>query len=119
MKMIKKIKQDKKSSLLRVTSYELHDCGFSIVGVLVAVFISSVGMAAILNLVTSSFNGAQVGKMRLIASGLAQEGIEIVRNDRRANSVGGEWNNWYASVSSGDYVTEVKASDKSIVVTPL
>jgi len=88
--------------------------GFSIVGVLVAVFVSSVGMAAILSLVISSFSGAQVGKMRLIASGLAQEGIEIVRNDRRS-TVGDDWGSWYEGVPSGDYKVEIK-TDHSINV---
>jgi len=81
--------------------------GFTIMGVIVAIFISSVSMAAILGLVSSSFNGASVGKMRLIASGLAQEGIEIIRDYRRASADENNWDTWYGSVSSGDYLVEI------------
>jgi len=95
--------------------------GFSIIGVLVAVFVSSVGMAAVLDLVTGSFSGAQVAKMRLIASGLAQEGIEIIRDDRSGSADEEGWDRWYniISMSATDYKVEINKTDGSIsIITP-
>ncbi|MBU1178862.1 hypothetical protein KKB69_00775 [Patescibacteria group bacterium] len=65
--------------------------GFSFIGVMVATFIASIGMVALFSLSIMSLKGASVGEMRLIASGLAQEGIEIVRDVRAINI---EWSNW-------------------------
>ena len=46
--------------------------------------------------------------MRLIASGLAQEGIEVIRDMRRTNL---EWNNWYSSISDGIYRVQYDSDD--------
>jgi|TARA_Y100000031_G_scaffold69444_1_gene77172 hypothetical protein len=74
--------------------------GFSLLGVIVSVFLITVGLTAILTLANISLKGASTGKMRLIASGLTQEGIEVVRNMRKTEL---DWNDWYSAVSSGDY----------------
>jgi len=74
--------------------------GFSLLGVIVAIFITTVGLVAILNLANIALKGASPSKMKLIASGLAQEGIELVRSMRRAEI---EWDAWYSAVPNGDY----------------
>lgn len=76
--------------------------GFGLIGVIVAILIVTVGLVGILTLASMSLKGASVSKMRLIASGLAQEGIEVVR-DMRRSSIGSEWDNWYALISDGVY----------------
>lgn len=91
--------------------------GFTLLGLIVAIFIVAVGLVGILALANISLKGASVSKMRLIASGLAQEGIEIVRDTRRANT---EWDDWYTLVSSGNYRVQYDSvSLMSFLSTPL
>ena len=59
--------------------------GFSILEVMSAIFILSVGMGGALSLMNQTLSAASVVKQRVTASYLAQEGIEIVRNIRDTN----------------------------------
>ncbi len=91
--------------------------GFSLIGVIVAIFIVAIGMVGILNLSQASLKGAFSSKMRLVASGLAQEGTEIIRYMRRSQT---EWDDWYGSILSGDYLVQHNSSDLlSFSETPL
>ncbi|MBU1137165.1 prepilin-type N-terminal cleavage/methylation domain-containing protein [Patescibacteria group bacterium] len=91
--------------------------GFSMIGIIVAMFITSVALVSILGLVTTSLKAAETSKMKLIASGLAQEAIEIVRDMRKGQI---EWNNWYANIANGDYRVQYNsASLLSFLDTPL
>jgi len=81
--------------------------GFSLLGVIIAIFIAITGLIAILSLANYSLSAASNSKMKLIASGLAQEGIEVVRNMRESQS---DWNNWYSSVVNGDYRIQYNSS---------
>lgn len=81
--------------------------GFSLLGVIIASFITITGLIAILSLANYSLSAASSSKMKLIASGLAQEGIELVRNMRESQL---DWNNWYSSVISGDYRVQYNSS---------
>ena len=74
--------------------------GFSLIGVIASLFIISVGLTGVVSLAGMSLKSSTTSKMRLIASGLAQEGIETIRDLRRANV---EWDNWYSSISNDDY----------------
>ena len=82
--------------------------GFSLIGVIVAVFIVTIGMVGILDLSQASLKGALLSKMRLVASGLAQEGAEIIRYMRRSQT---EWDNWYGSILSGNYLVQYNSPD--------
>ncbi|MEA2113138.1 MAG: prepilin-type N-terminal cleavage/methylation domain-containing protein [Patescibacteria group bacterium] len=82
--------------------------GFSLIGVIVAIFIIAIGLVGILSLSQTSLKGAYLSKMRLVASGLAQEGIEVVRYTRRSQM---EWDSWYGSISSGDYLVQYDSPD--------
>jgi prepilin-type N-terminal cleavage/methylation domain-containing protein len=77
--------------------------GFSLLEVIIAMFIILIGLVGILSLANMSLKNASVSKMRLIASGLAQEGIEIVRDIRRSYS---DWDDWYGAVVDGDYLVQ-------------
>ena len=82
--------------------------GFSLIGVIVAIFIVAISMVGMLDLSQTSLKGAFSSKMRLVASGLAQEGIEVVRYTRRSQT---EWDDWYNSISSGDYLVQYNSSN--------
>ena len=83
--------------------FRQKSAGFGLLGVIISVFIITVGLTAILSLANMSLKGASAGKMRLIASGLTQEGIEIIRNMREVEL---DWDDWYEDaeiVAGGDY----------------
>jgi prepilin-type N-terminal cleavage/methylation domain-containing protein len=67
--------------------------GFSIIEVLVALVIISIGMLAISSLVIQNLQVESVNKNYIIASMLAQEGLELVRNLRDKNwmTTGASW----------------------------
>ncbi len=69
--------------------------GVSLLGVIIATFIVAVGLIAILSLANKTLKSSTTSKMRLIASGLAQEGIEIVRETRKSYP---EWADWYSGI---------------------
>ena len=80
--------------------------GFTLVEVLVALFILITGVVAGLSTINSGLASTQVAKSKLIAANLTQEGIEIVRNIRDNNwleqriNPGLLWDNGF---SSGDW----------------
>ena len=59
--------------------------GFTILEVITAIFILSIGVGASLSLINQTLSAATLVEQKLIASYLAQEGIEIVRNIRDTN----------------------------------
>lgn len=59
--------------------------GFTVLEVITAIFILTVGVGAALSLMNQTLATGSVVEQRLIASHLAQEGIEIVRNIRDTN----------------------------------
>jgi hypothetical protein len=75
-----------------------HNKGFSFIGVTVATFIAMVGIMGVFSLANMSLSAAQVSKMRLIASGLAQEGVEIIRDIRKSNTDWRDWE-WYSTTT--------------------
>ncbi len=77
-----------------------RNAGFSLMEVIVSVFLISVGLIGALTLINYTVDSASISSSRLVAANLAQEGIEIVRNLRDSNL---EWSSWYASVVNGDY----------------
>ncbi len=92
-KIFKKFK--KRLFVIRYSS-SVRNVGFSLIGILISVFVASVGMMAIFSLSTMSLKTSDVGQKRLIASGLAQEGIEIVRDIRMSHSSWEDWV-WYST----------------------
>jgi len=91
--------------------------GFSLLEVIITIFIVAIGLVGILSLVNISLKGPILSRDRLIASGLAQEGIEIVRDIRKSNI---EWDDWYSAVSDGSYRVQYNsASLMSYSETPL
>lgn len=99
--------------------------GLSLIGVLISIFIVSINLVAVLSLSSISLRGSTIGEMRLIASGLAQEGAEVVRHVRQGNFNWGDWD-WYendgaiATSTSRDYRVQYNNSNLiSFSETPL
>jgi Tfp pilus assembly protein PilV len=63
----------------------LNNSGISILEVIVAMAIITMGMVGVLSLVIQNVEAQYINKNILIASGLAQEGLELVRNIRDLN----------------------------------
>lgn len=76
--------------------------GFSLLEVIIAIFVIIIGIVGAMNLLNYSISSAVIGKSQIIASNLAQEGIEIVRNIRDSNWLkGAVWTTGLDGCSSG------------------
>jgi len=81
--------------------------GFTLIEVLAAMFIMLMGTLGVFGLISRTVTFNSSVNSQLVASYLAQEGLEIVRNIRDANlltihkGAGGEWNDGLTSCSSG------------------
>jgi hypothetical protein len=84
--------------------------GLSLLDVVVAIFIIIVGLVGILSLINHSLGSSSRGKNEIVASFLAQEGIEMIRLMRSANA---DWADWYNSVNDGNY--RVQYSDNYLM----
>ena len=71
-----------------------NNLGISILEVVVAMMIITMGMVGVLSLVIQNVEAQYINKNILMASGLAQEGLELVRNVRDLNwlTPGNVWN---------------------------
>ncbi len=90
--------------------------GFTLLEVLVAVFILIVGAGAVFSSISQTLEAASLVKDRFIASYLAQEGIEIVKNIRDSNWVEGE--SWNANLACcGSFPCDCEADRTTQVLT--
>lgn len=84
--------------------------GFTVIEVIVAIFVITAGIVGVLSLVTQTISSVTHSKDKLIAAYLAQEGIEIVRNIRDTNWLEEEdWNNGISTAS--DYGLDYQSSE--------
>jgi type IV pilus modification protein PilV len=77
-----------------------NEKGFSLVEVLIAILVLSVGITGLLGLMTSNIKDSINSRDAIIASELAQEGIELVRNARDNNFANGR--DVFANIASTD-----------------
>ncbi len=102
---MKKITNQNSKSFKKVVSCKLSvvSCrnGFTLIEAIVSIGILIIGLTGVLSLANQSLSIASASKTRLVASNLAQEGIEVIRNNRD--------NNWLAEIPfnsgllDGDY----------------
>lgn len=93
-----------------------NQSGFSLLGIIIAIFIISIGLTAILTLSNFSVRAAAVSKDKAIASFLAQEGVEAVRFMRESQV---DWNGWYGSIGNGSYCVQYNSGLLGFADTPL
>src|SRR3989344_2658129 len=81
--------------------------GFTLIEVLAAMFIMVMGVLGVFGLITRTVTFNSSVNSQLVASYLAQEGLELVRNMRDANflkihkGAGGQWNDGLTSCAAG------------------
>ncbi|MFH1036582.1 MAG: prepilin-type N-terminal cleavage/methylation domain-containing protein [Patescibacteria group bacterium] len=68
-----------------IPHFSKKSAGFTILEVIAAIFIISIGIVALINVIPSLSSGMSINSSRFTAAYLAQEGIEIVRNIRDGN----------------------------------
>ena len=76
--------------------------GFSIIEVMISIFIFAMWMASIFMVINSSININNLNKNQIIASNLSREAIEIIRNIRDSNYETYHKYNWIPNLSN-DY----------------
>ncbi|MDD3151075.1 MAG: hypothetical protein PHV68_09640 [Candidatus Gastranaerophilales bacterium] len=88
------------------TNKIFNNSGISILEVIVAMMIITMGMVGVLSLVIQNVEAQYINKNVLMASGLAQEGLELVRNVRDLNwlTPGNTWNQ--DMIGDGTYVID-------------
>lgn len=74
---------------------------FTLLEVLIAVFVLLIGVVGSVDLITTSFSQVLVNESKLTATYLAAEGLEIVRNIRDNNINNGL--SWNDGLSNGNY----------------
>ncbi len=86
----------------------LTEKGFSIMETILSVFILGVIMLAVIQLINVSLRDIMDTRKNFVAAQLAQEGVEMVRNVRDNNLVGGCSNCAFDDLSEGTYRTSYK-----------
>lgn len=88
-------------SFTQLNSSKRNLTGFTIIELMIAVFILLVGILAAFALVSNSIAYSSTYKLQLTAAYLAQEGIEIVRNIRDTNWIDPAEPAWDDGLTSG------------------
>jgi Tfp pilus assembly protein PilV len=83
----------------------LNQNGQSLLELLVALLILVVALTATITLIVNSINAGKESRNRLIATSLAREGVEIVRNIRDSNWIDPAAPNWDAGLTNGTTAT--------------
>ena len=75
--------------------------GFTLIETIVAIFILSLAMGALLTLAANGFYSVRYARNQIVADNLMQESLVFIRNNRdTAFRSGGDWNTWRAGLSS-------------------
>lgn len=85
--------------------HKTYNRGFTLMEVIIAIGVVTTALAVSIALISFSISGIRIGKSKIIAAGLTQEGIEIVRNIRDSNwlSYKRSPGNWRDDLGVGDY----------------
>jgi type II secretory pathway pseudopilin PulG len=87
---------------------------FTLVEIIVILFIVSVGMIGVLSLVVQNIQSQVINKNNIIANQLAQEGVELIRKTRDTNWVNGSsWDQW---ILAGTYTMDFEDSTPQLLL---
>lgn len=108
--MKNKIKKSKKKNRKDCL---LNRRGFSMLEMLIAGFILSVGMIGMLRLVVENLRNSTDSRDHVVASGLAQEGLELVRNmrDNATNPLVGSFEKLPSGTTIDDCKVDINSTD--------
>ena len=81
--------------------HSTYNKGFSIIEVLVAISVITIGITGAMNLINFTISSVAMSKSQTIAVSLTQEGMEIVRSIRDSNWL--EKVAWDSGLGAGDY----------------
>ena len=114
-----KFKFKNKKSIVNCQMSNVREAGFSIAEVIISLFVITVGLIAVLGLIVSSMRESAGSRNQIIATQLAQEGFELVRNIKDNNLLtdGEEYNTGLGDSSNvcADYLTATAGSSFSLV----
>lgn len=83
--------------------------GFSLLEVIISISIITVGLVGILSLVVQNIQVSYTNKSTMIASQLAQEGIDLVKNMRDENWIKGvSWDDDFANEGTMTFVIDYR-----------
>ena len=91
--------------------------GFTLLEIIIAMFIVTVGMGGVFGIVQRSFTIMSVSESRLVAANLAQEGLEIIRNVRDTNWI--EGSSWDDGLSAGDWEVQYDDAKAQFISPPV
>lgn len=80
--------------------------GFTLVETLVAISIFSISILGLMSVLASGISGANFAKQKMLASYLAQEGIEYLRNKRDNSMLFGNWSDFENAADDCEIGTE-------------
>lgn len=89
--------------------------GFTLVEIIVILFIVSVGLIGVLSLVIQNIQSQVINKNDIIANQLAQEGVELIRKTRDSNWLNS--NPWDTNLADGTYYMSYTDTIPSILVS--
>lgn len=88
--------------MFKLTMKKSKKNGFSIVEVMVSITILTIGLLGVSSLVIQNIKVQRINKNDLVASMLAQEGLELVRNLRDKNWLDQSNPDWRAGINDDD-----------------
>lgn len=75
--------------------------GFTLIETLVAIFILTMTIGALLTLTTGGFYSVRYARNQIVANSLMQESLEYIRNDRDSAMLAGTtWDTWRGNMNS-------------------
>jgi len=96
-----------KNPKLPIANCQLPSSGFTIMEMVVVIFVISFGLLGVISLVTQNVQVGYINKNMIIASQLCQESLEMVRNIRDDNWLGSDdWKTGSTSNPNTDWIQD-------------
>ena len=100
-------------NFLKAKNYQLRiSRGFTLIEVVVSMFVLTMGTLAIIGVISSSLGTIRTFKQSVVAANLAQEALEVVRNIRDSNWI--EEEAYDAGLSAGEYCVDYNSISLSL-----